>query len=395
LAFVGRRHRRIRRQSGSDPRKTCISALAIAGISCQIPASMKPPHAPFRETYGTMPDGREVGIFTLCNRNGLEARVTEYGAILVSMKTPDRRGVSADLTLGHDSLDGWMCNGAYFGATVGRFGNRIQGGRFALDGREYTLATNNHPGGQPCHLHGGIRGFDKMLWSGKANGGNSVEFSYLSKDGEEGYPGNLDVRVGYTLTDDDELIWEASAVTDAPTVVNIIHHSYWNLSGNPATSTDDHELMLAAPFYLPTDAGLIPTGELAPVTGTPMDFITAKVIGERLGSDFEAMKTGGGYDHCWVLDGNKGVRLAARLKDPKTGRVMELLTNQPGIQFYGGNGIEAGGSGKGGHNYGPRCGLCLETEAFPDSPNQPGFPPAVLRPGETYQHVMIHKFSAE
>lgn len=356
---------------------------------------MNPTQSPFWEIYGTLPDGREVGIFTLCNGNGFEARVSEFGAILVSMKAPDRNGISADLTLGYDSLEGWMSNSAYFGATAGRYGNRIQGGKFTLDGKQYVLATNNHPGGQPCHLHGGIRGFHMVLWSGKPKGENSVEFTYLSRDMEEGYPGNLEVRVTYTLTDEDELIWEASATTDAPTIVNIIHHSYWNLSGDPSTFIDDHELMLAAPFYLPTDVGLIPTGEIAPVSGTPMDFITAKVIGKRLGSDFQAIKTAGGYDHCWVLDDNKGVRLAARLKDPKSGRVMELLTNQPGIQFYDGHGIETGGYGKGGLTYGPRRGLCLETEAFPDAPNKPGFPSVVLRPGETYQHVMIHKFSAE
>ena len=342
-----------------------------------------------------MPDGREVGIFTLRNRNGLEARITEYGAILVSLKTPDKQGVSADVTLGYDDLNGWFDNSAYFGATIGRFGNRIQSGKFTLDGKEYTLATNNHPGGQPCHLHGGIQGFDQVLWAGNVIGENSVEFAYLSKDGEEGYPGNLQVKVTYTLTDDDELIWEASAVTDAPTVVSLVHHSYWNLSGDPSASTEDHELMLAAQSYLPAGAGLIPTGEIVPVAGTPMDFRTAKVIGAQLDMDFESIKAAGGYDHCWVLDKNEGVRLAAKLKDPKTGRVMEIFTNQPGIQFYGGHCIASGTCGKDGLTYGPRSGLCLETEAFPDAPNKPEFPSAVLRPGEIYQHVMIHKFSVE
>jgi aldose 1-epimerase len=372
-----------------------ISALAIALASCQKNPGMTQLPAVKQEVFGTLADGREVKIFTLTNKNGLEARVTEYGAILVSMKTPDAAGKLADITLGYDTLEGWLGNTSYYGATVGRFGNRIKDGKFTLDGREYTLATNNAPGGIPCHLHGGLKGFDKVLWSGVAAGDDTVEFTYLSKDGEEGYPGNLTVKVAYTLNDDDELIWRATATTDAPTIVNIIHHSYWNLSGDPTRTTDDHELMLAAPSYLPTDVGLIPTGELAPVSGTPMDFITAKVIGGRLGSDFKCMQTGGGYDHCWVLDGNKGVRLAARLKAPQTGRVMELLTNQPGIHFYGGHGIAADAHAKGGHSYGPRSGICLETEAFPDAPNKPSFPPAVLRPGETYQHVMIHKFSVE
>ena len=372
-----------------------ISALAIAPASCQEVRSMKQTPAVTEEVFGTHPDGREVKIFTLTNKNGLEARVTEYGAILVSMKTPDASGKLADITLGYDTLDGWLGNTSYFGATVGRFGNRIKDGKFSLDGKEYTLATNNDPGDIPCHLHGGLKGFDKVLWSGRPVGDNSVEFTYLSKDGEEGYPGNLTVKVTYTLTDADELKWEASATTDAPTILNIVHHSYWNLSGNPATSINDHELMLAAPHYLPTNAGLIPTGEIAAVAGTPMDFTKSTAIGARVDADFEALKLGGGYDHCWVLEKGEGVRLAARVKDPKSGRVMEVHTNQPGIQFYGGNFLDGPVTGKGGVKYAKRSGLCLETEGFPDSPNQPSFPSPVLRPGETYQHVMIHRFSAE
>ena len=356
---------------------------------------MKQTPAVTEEVFGTHPDGREVKIFTLTNKNGLEARVTEYGAILVSMKTPDASGKLADITLGYDTLDGWLGNTSYFGATVGRFGNRIKDGIFSLDGKAYTLATNNDPGDIPCHLHGGLKGFDKVLWSGRPVGDNSVEFTYLSKDGEEGYPGNLTVKVTYTLTDADELKWEASATTDAPTILNIVHHSYWNLSGNPATSINDHELMLAAPHYLPTNAGLIPTGEIAAVAGTPMDFTKPTAIGARVDADFEALKLGGGYDHCWVLVKGEGVRLAARVMDPQSGRVMEVLTDQPGIQFYGGNFLDGTVTGKAGVKYARRSGLCLETEGFPDSPNQPSFPSPILRPGETYRHVMIHKFSAE
>jgi aldose 1-epimerase len=372
-----------------------ISALAIVLTSCKKSADMSQTPAVTQQVFGTMPDGRDVKIFTLTNKNGLEARVTEYGAILVSMKTPDASGKLADITLGYDTLDGWLGNTSYFGATVGRFGNRIKDGIFSLDGKAYTLATNNDPGDIPCHLHGGLKGFDKVLWSGRPVGDNSVEFTYLSKDGEEGYPGNLTVKVTYTLTDADELKWEASATTDAPTILNIVHHSYWNLSGNPATSINDHELMLAAPHYLPTNAGLIPTGEIAAVAGTPMDFTKPTAIGARVDADFEALKLGGGYDHCWVLEKGEGVRLAARVKDPKSGRVMEVHTNQPGIQFYGGNFLDGTVTGKGGVKYAKRSGLCLETEGFPDSPNQPSFPSPVLRPGETYQHVMIHRFSAE
>lgn len=347
------------------------------------------------EVYGTLPDGREVKIFTLTNANGLRARVTEYGAILVSMEVPDKDGTLADVTHGYDTLEGWLGNTSYFGATVGRFGNRIAHGKFTLDGKEYTLATNNDPGGIPCHLHGGIKGFDKVLWSGRLVDGNAVEFTYVSPDGEEGYPGTLTTKVTYTLTEDNELKWEAVATTDAPTILNVVHHSYWNLSGDPNTTINDHHLMLAADYFLPTDAGLIPTGEFAPVAGTPMDFTSPTPIGERVEADFEPLQFGGGYDHAWVLRDGEGVKLAARLKDPKSGRVMEILTNQPAIQFYGGNFLDGEAVGKGGVAYQFRTALCLETEGFPDSPNKPGFPSPVLRPGETYRHVMVHKFSAE
>jgi aldose 1-epimerase len=377
------------------PARLLISALVIALASCQKTPDMVLAPAVKQELFGTLPDGREVKIFTLTNKNGLEARVTEYGAILVSMKTPDASGKLADITHGYDTLEGWLTNTSYFGATVGRFGNRIASGKFTLDGREFTLATNNDPGGIPCHLHGGLKGFDKVLWKGRPTDTNGVEFTYLSKDGEEGYPGNLTVKVTYTLNDDNELKWEARASTDAPTIINVVHHSYWNLSGDPHTSINDHVLTLNAPAYLPTNAGLIPTGEIAPVAGTPMDFTKPTVIGKRVEADFEALKFGGGYDHAWVLENTKGVRLAAKLKDPESGRVMEVSTDQPAVQFYGGNFLDGTAAGKGGVKYAKRTALCLETEGFPDAPNKPGFPSCVLRPGETYRHVMIHKFSAE
>lgn len=373
-----------------------ISALVIGLNSCQKAARMSNRASAVRdEIFGKTPDGCVVKIFTLTNQNGLRARVTEYGAILVSMEAPDLSGNTADLTHGYDTLEGWFTNTSYFGATVGRFGNRIKDGKFSLDGNSYQLATNNDPGGIPCHLHGGLNGFDKVLWSGKAVGDDSVEFTYISKDGEEGYPGTLTAKVTYTLTNDNELKWLAQATTDAPTILNLVHHTYWNLSGDPTTSITDHELMLAAPGYLPTDAGLIPTGEIAPVVGTPMDFTTPMVIGERVEADFEALKHGAGYDHCWVLEKSEVVRFAARLKDPKSGRVMEVFTDQPAIQFYAGNFLDGTAVGKGGVKYGRRSALCLETEGFPDAPNQPAFPSPVLRPGEIYQHTLIHKFSAE
>jgi aldose 1-epimerase len=344
--------------------------------------------------YGKLPDGREAKIFTLTNKNGIIAKVTEYGAILVSVEVPDKSGKVADVTHGYDTLDGWLTNTSYFGSTVGRFGNRIKDGKFSLDGKDYTLARNNNPGGIPCHLHGGLKGFDKVLWSGKQVAGG-VEFSYLSPDGEEGYPGNLSVKVTYSLNDENELTWQAEATTDAPTVLNIVHHSYWNLSDDPNSMINDHFLQLEADQYLPTDAGLIPTGELAPVAGTPMDFTKPTAIGARVNADAEAIKLGLGYDHCWVLKKADGIKLAARLKDPKSGRVMEVFTNQPAIQFYGGNFLDGKTIGKNGIAYAHRTALCLETENFPDAPNKPSFPSAVLKPGETYKHVMIHKFSAE
>ena len=368
-----------------------ISLFAICLLACQ----NSPASEVKDEIYGTMPDGKKVRIFTLTNKDGLVARVTEYGAILVSMETPDKSGRMAELTHGYDSLEGWLTNTSYFGATVGRFGNRIKDGKFSLDGKEYKLATNNAPGGIPCHLHGGLKGFDKVVWSGKPTEKNGVEFTYVSKDGEEGYPGNLTVKVTYSLGEDNVLHWDAMATTDAPTILNIVQHTYWNLSGDHTTSINDHILMLNADGYLPTDAGLIPTGKIDPVAGTPMDFTRPTAIGERVGADFEALKLGGGYDHAWVLKNEAGMKLAARVQDPKSGRVMEISTDQPAVQFYGGNFLDGKAIGKGGVAYGFRTAFALETENFPDAPNQPSFPSAVLRPGETYKHAMTFKFSAK
>jgi len=345
--------------------------------------------------YGKMADGREVKIFTLANATGMTARVIEYGAILTSLEVPDARGRPADVTLGYDALAGWLKDPAYFGATVGRFGNRIAHGRFVLDGREYTLLTNDEPGGIPCHLHGGIQGFSRVLWQGRPvrrKGARGVSLTYTSKDGEEGYPGTLQAKVTYWLTDADELIWEAQATTDKATVVNLVQHTYWNLTGDPATGIHDHELMLAADNYLVTNPGLIPTGQRAAVARTPMDFRASTRIGARLDADFEPLKFGTGYDHCWVLRVAPGVRLAAVLRDPASGRVMEMLTDQPGIQFYSGNHLEGTVTGKRGVKYQFRSGLCLETENFPDAPNHPDFPSTVLRPGETYRHTLVCRF---
>ncbi len=344
-------------------------------------------------TYGTLPDGREARLFTLENPNGPRVTLTDWGATLVSVETPDREGNLADITIGCDSLEGWMGNPFYLGATVGRFGNRIRDGKFTLDGRQHQLATNNAPGGIPCHLHGGVTGFDKVLWNASQEG-NSIAFDYLSADGEEGYPGALKVRVTYTLTDDNELKWETEATTNAPTIVNLVHHSYWNLSGDPKRTILGHLMQLEADSYLPTDSGMIPTGEIAAVAGTPMDFKSPTVIGDRIDADFEALKFAAGYDHCWVVRGQVGtLRPAARVECPESGRVLEVFTDQPGIQFYAGNFMDGSYSGKGGVPCLRRSGLCLESQAFPDSPNQPTFPNCVLRPGETYRHTLVHRFS--
>ncbi len=367
-------------------------------------AAAAPPEHPgstvTESIYGTLPDGREVKRYTLTNATGMTAVVTEYGAILVSITAADREGEFADLTHGYDTLEGWLSNTSYFGATVGRFGNRIAHGRFTLNGETYQLATNNEPGGIPCHLHGGIRGFDKVLWQGESferADSRGVTFRYTSPDGEEGYPGTLRVETTYTLNDQDELRWETRATTDAPTVVNIVHHSYWNLGGDPTATINDHELILYADHYLPTNAGLIPLGEKAPLAGTPMDFRESTPIGQRVAADYEALAHGGGYDHAWILSGEKEGELtrAARLRDPGSGRVLEILTDQPAIQFYGGNFLDGTVAGKGGVKYPYRSALCLETENWPDAPNNPRAPSAVLRPGETYRHIMVHRFSAE
>ena len=336
--------------------------------------------------FGTTEDGKTVRLFTLRNAHGLEVGLCEYGAIVTSVRTPDRHGTFASIVLGKNSFEDWLDNPDYLGATVGRYGNRIAGGKFHLDGTGYELAKNDHPGGLPCHLHGGIRGFDRALWDGqpvirpRANG---VNFTYYSDAGEEGYPGNLTAQVTYWLTDDNELIFEASATTDAPTPVNLINHTYWNLTGDPKQTILDHELQLEADHYLPTNAGLIPTGKIEPVRSTPLDFTRSTPIGKRIKDSFEALELAGGYDQCWVIrQGNDELRTAAIAHDPQSGRKLKILTNQPGLQFYTGNYLPA-----------KHTGFCLETQAFPNSPNQPDFPDTILRPGATYQHSCVFRFS--
>ena len=327
---------------------------------------------------------------------GVEAAITTYGGAVVSLKVPDRNGKLGDVVLGFDSVDGYVEGKSYFGAIIGRYGNRIGHAQFTLDGKTYTLAKNNVENS----LHGGTKGFNKMVWKAKeipAKDGQALELTYLSKDGEEGFPGNLKVRVVYTLTDSNELKIEYSATTDKKTVVNLTNHSYFNLAGVGPGMGDilGHMLMIEADKFTPVDSGLIPTGELRDVAGTPFDFRQPTAIGARINSDEEQIKLGGGYDHNFVLRRKPGdpISLAARVEEPKTGRVMEVWTTEPGVQFYTGNFLDGSAHGKGGVAYTKRSAFCLETQHFPDSPNQPKFPSVVLNPGERYHTTTIYKFS--
>jgi aldose 1-epimerase len=350
------------------------------------------------EPFGRLPDGREVTLFTLTNGSGMELRVMSYGGIILSLKVPDRHGVLGDVVLGYDDLGGYLRETPYFGAIIGRYGNRIGGARFELDGAPYTLAANDGEN----HLHGGVVGFDKVLWDARAfqeEEGVGVVFSRVSLDGEEGYPGNLAVEVTYTLTNQDELVFDYSATTDAPTPVNLTQHSYFNLSGHHSGDILGHRLTLFASRFTPVDQGLIPTGALEPVEGGPFDFTTPGTIGERIGEDHPQIALGGGYDHNWVLDrtaaGDGGLAIAARVEEPTSGRIMEVLTTEPGVQFYAGNFLDGTITGKGGAVYHHRNGFCLETQHFPDSPNQNAFPSTILRPGEEYRSRTVYRFRTE
>jgi aldose 1-epimerase len=345
-------------------------------------------HTVTRELFGAMPDGTQVDVYTLKNANGIEARAITYGGIITSLKAPDRSGAVADIVLGFDSIDGYLKGHPFFGAIIGRYGNRIGRARFTLDGREYTLAANNGPN----HLHGGLKGFDKVLWTAQpVSWRNAVTFSRTSPDGEEGYPGALNVQVTYQLTDKNELVVEYQATTDKATPVNLTQHSYFNLAGDGAGDILGHELMINADRYTPVDATLIPTGELAPVEGTPFDFRKPTAIGSRIDDAHPQIKNGRGYDHNWVLNGT-GLRLAARVYEPKSGRTLEVSTSEPGLQFYAGNFLDGTITGKSGHVYRHRSGLCLETQHYPDSPNKPEFPSTILKPGETYRSTTVFTF---
>jgi len=339
-----------------------------------------------KESFGKTPDGKQVDLYTLTNANGIRARISSYGAILVSLQLPDRQGKLADVALGFDTLDGYFTDHPYFGVTVGRYGNRIGGAKFTLNGVEYKLAANNGPN----HLHGGIKGFDKVLWEAEqiqTSDEVGVKLTYMSKDGEEGYPGNLACVVTYTLNNDNELKINYEAITDKPTVVNLTNHTYWNLAGQGSGDILSHELMINADKYTVVDEGLIPTGENRSVKDSPMDFTEPMPIGSRID------QVPGGYDHNYVLNRTgTGLSLCARVYEPTSGRVLEIHTVEPGVQFYSGNFLDGTIKGKAGKVYNKHYGFCLETQHFPDSPNKPEFPSVVLEPGQKYQTVTVHRF---
>lgn len=364
----------------------CLLALLASAAVGQRRAAVK------QDPFGTA-DGKEVSIFTLTNRKGAEAKITNYGGIVVSLKVPDRKGQMDDVVLGFDTLDEYVAgNPPYFGAIIGRYANRIAKGRFTLNGVEYKLAANNDPN----HLHGGVKGFDKVVWDArplKTRTGAALELTYLSRDGEEGYPGNLRARVVYTLTDANELRVDYNATTDKDTVVTLTHHGYFNLKGQGNGDILDHQLTLNASRFTPIDSTSIPLGELRSVKGTPFDFTKQTAIGARIDQDDEQIKNGSGYDHNYVINGRNGVlRRAAEAYEATSGRVMEVWTTEPGVQLYTGNFL-TGLKGKDGKTYARRNGFCLETQHYPDSPNHPNFPTTALRKGGRLRSTTIYKFS--
>jgi aldose 1-epimerase len=367
-----------------------FSSLTTIGLlSAQTASSKAGVH---QQPFGTV-DGRAITLYTLTNSHGMEVRAMNYGGIIVSIRVPDRSGQFADIVLGHETLEGYRPNPPYFGAIVGRYANRIAQGTFKLDGETYTLPKNDGPN----TLHGGTRGFDKAVWDAEPlKGETGVAFSYFSKDGEEGFPGNVRVKVTYTLTNANALEIDYEATTDKATPINLSQHSYFNLKGEGNGDILDHEIMINADRFTPVDKNLIPTGELRPVKGTPFDFTTPTRIGARIDDNYDQLVLGHGYDHNFVIHRTGGgLVLAARVYEPTTGRTLEVSTTQPGVQFYTGNFLDGTITGKNGQVYKHRYGFCLETQHFPDSPNHPSFPNTILKPGETFREKTVFKFSAK
>lgn len=386
-------------KTGAAPVKTIEPGKPAPAEDKKTPTDNKQPTPETKSTmslektpFGKTKDGQEVDLFTITNKNGLVLKLINYGATVVDVETPDKNGKLANITLSFPKLEGYTQRHPYFGSTVGRYGNRIAKGKFKIEDTEYTLATNNGPN----HLHGGEVGFDAVVWKAeelKTDKSAGVKFSYTSKDGEEGYPGKLDTTVTYSLTQDNQLVIEYEAKAEKPTVVNLTNHCYWNLGGAGSGDILKHELMIAADKYLPIDATSIPTGELADVAGTAMDFTKSTPIGARIDELKKEPHTTKGYDHCYVLRGQGGaLEVAAIVKDPASGRVMEILTTEPGIQLYCGNFLD-GTEGNGGFKQ--HEAFCLETQHYPDSPNQPSFPSTLLKAGDTYKSTTVHKFSVE
>jgi len=373
------------------PADQATSGTSTAADSTQTSTSSSDMSTP--ASFGKTTDGQEVQLYTLTNAHGLKATISTYGGTVTSLQVPDKAGKLGNIVLGFDNVSGYQSPaflkaGPYFGALIGRYGNRIKGGKFTLDGKEYTLAKNNGPNS----LHGGTKGFDKVIWAAEpvasATDGQALKLTYLSKDGEEGYPGNLSVTVVYTLTDNDELKIDYTATTDKATPVNLTNHSYFNLGYGQDKDVLGHEVTIPADRYTVVDATLIPTGELRPVKGTPFDFTTPHTIGERIG------QVPGGYDHNWVLNNasGSGMHAAATVYEPTSGRTLEVTTTEPGVQFYTGNFLDGTLKGTGDVTYSKHYGFCLETQHFPDSPNQPKFPSTVLKPGDTLHSTTVYRF---
>lgn len=368
----------------------CLLAVTLTVMGCAGGGVKSANPEIQRSVFGKMPDGQEINLYTLTNSKGMQVGITNYGARIVSIVVPGRDGQKADVVLGFDDLKGYLGNDPFFGAIVGRYGNRIAKGKFKLDGVEYRLPINDGPNS----LHGGTKGFDKRVWDAREVDRDAVELTYLSKDGEEGYPGNLSVKVVYTLENNNELRIDYTATTDKDTVLNLTNHSYFNLAGAGSGSILDEVMMINASRFTPIDSTMIPTGELRSVEGTPFDFRKPTPIGARIKEDNQQLKFARGYDDNFVLDRKgPGLELAARVYDPKSGRVLEVLTTQPGVQFYTGNFLDGTIHGKEGKAYNYRSAFCLETQHFPDSPNHPQFPSTELKPGQTYHETTVFKFS--
>ncbi|WP_372948997.1 aldose epimerase family protein [Mariniphaga sp.] len=372
-------------------KNTVLFFIIIALFSCT--PQPKQPEKINAETFAGIIDGKAVKMFTLENANGVVTQITNFGGRVVNLWVPDKNGNFADIVTGYETLEGYLnSNEIYYGALIGRYGNRIAKGQFILNDTLYSLVQNNDEN----HLHGGTKGFNDVVWNASQPDEKTLVLTYTSPHMEEGYPGNLDVKVQYQLTDENELKIEYWATTDRPTPVNLTHHSFFNLKGDGSGTINDHILQINADFYTPVDEGLIPTGEIAAVEGTPMDFRTPIAIGDRVDDNFEQLKYGLGYDHNWVLfPAENELTFAARVVEPVSGRTLEVYTNEPGLQFYGGNFLDGSDTGKAGKVYTHRSSFCLETQHFPDSPNQPDFPSTILEPGQEYYSVCVYKFGVE